>query len=99
MTDKVLTFRKRKVYRSWRRLWSLDLIARDDHICDNCHWPILPGDIYCRTVLRCTSTRLFVEKVHSDPKCPVDPWEEDWHIQEELERERKEEEKSNSNVA
>jgi hypothetical protein len=99
MTDRVLTFQKRKVRRPWRRLWSLELFARDVHTCDNCHCPIFPGSIYNRTVLRCSSTRFWVEKVHHDPLCPIDPWEEDWRIQEELERERKEEEKSSSNVA
>ncbi|HEY4509219.1 MAG TPA: hypothetical protein VJC13_02995 [Candidatus Paceibacterota bacterium] len=85
--------KKEKKYRPWRELWSADFIARENHTCNNCHYDIFGGDVYTRTVFRCNERHLFVERVHSDPDCPVDPWEEEQKIHEEIRRESKAAEK------
>jgi len=99
MTEKLLTFPKRKVHKGWQKLSVKDFIAREEHTCDRCHSPIFPGDVYSRIVFRVSSKHLYVEKEHCDPRCPEDPWEEDEERRVNEEREQEHNERKKSKVA
>jgi len=58
------------------------IMAHEDHMCDNCHYPIFPGDEYKGEVW-VMKGRIVVFKYHVE--CPVDPWEEEERILREME--------------
>ncbi|MCX6702010.1 MAG: hypothetical protein NTX96_02320 [Candidatus Zambryskibacteria bacterium] len=102
ITTRLLSFPKKRKYKPWRILWSADFIARENYTCDMCHCEIYGGDTYTRTVFRCNTIHLYIERVHSYPECPVDPWEEERKIHEEMDREEsreREEPKDKSEAA
>lgn len=75
-------FRERHL-RSYRR------IAQTVHFCDDCHYQIEPGDEYEGSVWITERHGLLVFKRHAI--CPVDPYEEEAEILEDIERTREEE--------
>lgn len=88
----------KEMRRLYRILRTYARTAHEQHFCDRCCRYIEPGDYYQGTVQLCNG-KLMVWKEHEDPPCPVDPWEEEREMMEEIDKEIQAERQPKTHVA
>ncbi len=77
----------KKKPRRFRTLRTFQRVAYKDYICDHCHYPISPGELYEGSVTA-TTYHIVTYRKHIETRCPVDPFEEGERIHRESEVER-----------